>query len=54
MSFLSEVKGEIKKVRWPTRKEVLDSTVVVFVIVILFTAMIAVMDILLVRFATLL
>jgi len=51
---LSEVKSEIKKVRWPTRKEVIDSTVVVFVIVIIFTAMVAAMDVVLIRLATLL
>jgi len=54
LAFLGEVKSEIKKVRWPTKKEVADSTAVVFIIVILFTTMVALMDIVLTRLATLL
>ena len=54
MAFLSEVKTEIKKVKWPTKKEVVDDAAVVLVIVVVFTTAIALMDILLVKFVSLL
>jgi len=53
-NFLGEVKSEIKKVKWPTKKEVWDNTLVVFVIVVVFTAIIAFMDIVLVKIVSVL
>ena len=38
--FFSEVKSELKKVAWPTRKEVFNSTVVVLIAVVFMTALI--------------
>ena len=38
--YLSEVKAELKKVAWPTRREVLNSTVVVLIAVVFMTALI--------------
>jgi preprotein translocase subunit SecE len=34
-TFLTNVKGELKKVTWPTRKETYGSTVVVIVLVLI-------------------
>lgn len=33
--FISEVKVELKKCTWPTRKELMDSTIVVIISVVL-------------------
>ena len=41
-NFLAEVTGELKKSSWPTRKELIDSTVVVpvsFVVLGMFVAL---------------
>jgi preprotein translocase subunit SecE len=38
--FLSEVRGELKKVSWPTKKEVVNSTVVVLIAVVVMTTLI--------------
>ena len=38
--YLSEVRGEMKKVAWPTRKEVVNSTIVVLIAVVVMTALI--------------
>ena len=38
--FLSEVRAELKKVAWPTRREVFNSTVVVLVAVVFMTSLI--------------
>jgi preprotein translocase subunit SecE len=42
--FLREVKIELKKVTWPSRKETLASTVVVIVIVIIISAFLGLVD----------
>ncbi len=42
--FLREVRGELKKVSWPTRKELMTHTVVVFVAVLLVALLIWGMD----------
>lgn len=42
--FLREVKAEIKKVAWPNKKELQSFTAVVFVTVIIVSAVIWVMD----------
>ena len=38
--FLSEVRSELKKVAWPTRKEVVNSTIVVLIAVVFMTTLI--------------
>jgi preprotein translocase subunit SecE len=38
--YLSEVRGELSKVAWPTRDEVVNSTMVVLVAVVFLTALI--------------
>jgi preprotein translocase subunit SecE len=38
--YLSEVKGEMRKVAWPTRKEVVNSTIIVLIAVIVMTSLI--------------
>ena len=42
--FLSEVRGELRKVAWPGRQEVINSTLVVLIAVIFMTALIFVFD----------
>lgn len=42
--FLGEVQTELKKSTWPTRKELMDSTVVVTMSVIIFAAFVAASD----------
>jgi preprotein translocase subunit SecE len=38
--FLSEVRGELRKVAWPTRQEVINSTIVVLIAIIVMTSLI--------------
>jgi preprotein translocase subunit SecE len=38
--YLSEVKGELRKVAWPTKKEVVNSTIVVLIAVVVMTTLI--------------
>ena len=47
--FLSDAKVELKKVTWPTRKELLSTTVVVIVLVILIAFFLGVVDLGLVK-----
>lgn len=42
--FVRDVKAELKKVTWPTRKEIIAHTGVVFVTVVLIAALIWVID----------
>ena len=42
--FLGEVRSELRKVAWPSRKEVLNMTVVVMVTTTILTAMVWAMD----------
>jgi preprotein translocase subunit SecE len=42
--YLSEVKGEMRKVAWPTRKEVINSTIVVLIAVVVMTTLIFFFD----------
>ena len=46
-SFLHAVKAEMKKVSWPTRKEIMHSTIIVFITIIIFAVIIGVMDVVL-------
>jgi preprotein translocase subunit SecE len=47
--FLREVKGELKKIAWPGRKETVASTVVVVVIVLVAGVYLGVVDVILSR-----
>jgi preprotein translocase subunit SecE len=38
--YLSEVKGEMRKVAWPTKKEVVNSTIIVLIAVVVMTSLI--------------
>jgi preprotein translocase subunit SecE len=38
--YLAEVKGELRKVAWPTRKEVINSTIIVLIAVTVMTSLI--------------
>jgi len=42
--YLKDVRGELKRVSWPTREELRDSTVVVIVTVLLVAAFIGLVD----------
>lgn len=45
--FFVDCKNELKKVAWPTKKELLGSVIVVVVSLLIFTAIVFVMDIIL-------
>jgi preprotein translocase subunit SecE len=38
--YLGEVKGELRKVAWPTKKEVINSTIIVLIAVVVMTSLI--------------
>ena len=40
VSTSSEVKGEMRKVAWPTKKEVINSTIIVLIAVVVMTTLI--------------
>jgi preprotein translocase subunit SecE len=42
--YLGEVKSEMRKVAWPTKREVVNSTVVVLIAVIVMTSLIFLFD----------
>ncbi|WP_028573671.1 preprotein translocase subunit SecE [Desulfonatronovibrio hydrogenovorans] len=42
--YLEEVKGELKKVTWPTRKETLSTGVAVVVLVVIISIYLGVLD----------
>ena len=44
VQFLREVRGELRKVAWPTRSEVVNYSIIVLFAVVLLTAMIAGLD----------
>ena len=48
-NFLAEVAGELKKSSWPTRKELVDSTVVVLVSFVVLGMFVALADYVFVR-----
>lgn len=48
-NFLKEVRGELGKVAWSTREEVLGSTFVVIIVTAILTIFIFVVDIILAR-----
>jgi preprotein translocase subunit SecE len=45
IQFLKEVKVELKKVTWPSKKQTVGSTVVVIVVVMIISMLLGVMDI---------
>ncbi len=45
LQFLREVKIELKKVTWPTRKQTISSTIVVIIIVFLISFFLGIVDI---------
>jgi preprotein translocase subunit SecE len=47
--FLAEVMVELKKSSWPTRKELIDSTLVVIVTVLILGVFVAMADLLFLR-----
>ena len=49
MQFLREVKTELKKVTWPTRKQTVSSTIVVVSLVIIVAVYLGLVDLLLSR-----
>ena len=42
--FLREVKGELRKVAWPTREEVRNYSIIVLIAVVVFTTFVALLD----------
>jgi preprotein translocase subunit SecE len=44
VQFVREVRGELRKVAWPTRAEVVNYSVIVLVAVVLLTAYVAALD----------
>jgi preprotein translocase subunit SecE len=42
--FLKEVRGELRKVAWPTRSEVINYSIIVLVFLVFMTALIGVAD----------
>jgi preprotein translocase subunit SecE len=44
MQFLREVRGELRKVAWPTRSEVINYSIIVLVTVVILTSVIAALD----------
>ena len=47
IQFLSEVKSEVNKVTWPSKKEAMGGTAVVVVVVFLMAAFLGLIDVLL-------
>ena len=47
LQFLSEVKGEVKKVTWPSKKEAMGGTAVVLIVVLVMAVFLGVVDLLL-------
>ena len=47
IQFLSEVKGEVKKVTWPSKKEAIGGTVVVLLVVLIMAIFLGLVDLLL-------
>src|SRR5690606_17306517 len=42
--FVREVRGELRKVAWPSREEVVKYSIIVFVTIVVMTALIAALD----------
>ncbi len=44
MAFVNEVKAEIRKVTWPTKDELIGTTIIVCVLVVVFAFILGAMD----------
>jgi preprotein translocase subunit SecE len=44
VEFLREVRGELRKVAWPTRSEIINYSIIVLVAVVVLTSFIALVD----------
>lgn len=44
MTFVSEVRSEIRKITWPTKDELVGTTIIVCIIVLAFAAILGSMD----------
>ena len=44
VKFFKEIKSEVKKVTWPTRKQVVNNTAIVIAVVVLVGIIIAIFD----------
>jgi preprotein translocase subunit SecE len=44
-TFLREVRGELRKVAWPSRAEVINYSIIVLIAVVLLTTFIALLDV---------
>jgi preprotein translocase subunit SecE len=44
VQFVREVRGELRKVAWPTRPEVINYSIIVLITVVLLTAYVAALD----------
>ena len=42
--FVRDVKGEVKKVTWPSRKQIVNNTVVVIIVMVLAAVVVGVID----------
>jgi len=51
--YLNEVTKEMKKVSWPTRSQLRESTYIVIVSMLIFTAFVYVVDLIMVKIITL-
>ncbi len=43
-TFLREVRGELRKVAWPTRSEVINYSIIVLIAVVILTSFVAALD----------
>lgn len=44
VAFVSEVKAEIRKITWPTKDELIGTTIIVCIIVLVFALILGFMD----------
>ena len=44
ISFFKEVKAEVRKITWPGKNELIGSTIIVCIIVVIFAAILGSMD----------
>ena len=44
LKFLKEVKAELKKVTWPTKRELIGSTIVTVVVTVIISVFIGIVD----------
>ncbi len=45
LTFLSEVRAELRKITWPSRDELIGSTIIVCILVLVFAAILGGMDV---------